>query len=158
MTSVLPLHSQDIAFCEHATRATMVSRGLLTMTRHSFYPGHPRLHLYHLGGWPVLALLTLKSQERIEACLVYLNTLQLLELTNLQFDKDLDTSTIINILSFLCMNNKFRELDSAFSLLRDIVDLVKCRNLNAAESLAKLNFRATINRQTADRFRLSHMF
>ena len=155
MTSVLPLHSQDVAFCEHATLATVVSRGVMTKTRHNFYPGHPRLHLFHLGAWPVLALLALKRQERIESCLVYHNTLQLLNLTNLQFDRNLDTSTIIVILSFLCVNDKFRDDGIAFSLLRDIVDLIRCRNLEAAEGLAKLHLRTTISRQATDRFGLS---
>ena len=157
MKSVLPLHNLDTAFCEHAILATVVSRGVMTKTRHSFYPGHPRLHLFHLGAWPVLALLALKRQERIESCLVYINLLQLLELTNLQNFGCLDTTTILNILSFQCMNDKFRIKDSAFSLLHDISDLVRGRNLKAAEGLARLHFRTTISRQAADRFGLSHL-
>jgi DNA-binding GntR family transcriptional regulator len=82
--------------------------------------------------------------------------LQLLELTNLQYDRNLDTSTIINILSFLCVNDKFRDGGTAFSLLRDIVELIRCRNLEAAEGLAKLHLRTTISRQATDRFGLSH--
>ena len=63
MKSYFDLHRSAEGFCKQATLAVTVAGGMLTCGRVSWYPGHPLLHLYKVGKWPVAALVALHLQS-----------------------------------------------------------------------------------------------
>ena len=65
MQTYFAVHSSSISFCKQARLATYLSGGTLTTTRFSWYPGHPKFHLFYIDRWPCLALLALHHKNLV---------------------------------------------------------------------------------------------
>ena len=101
MKTVMPLHCSSNHFCTHALNATSISFGLQTATRFSYYPGHPLLHLYEVGRWPVICLQRLLKQDKSDVAQLLVEYTRALGIIAMFEHLVLCGSTILTILSFL---------------------------------------------------------
>ena len=64
MWTFLQQHCSNPAYCKHAALSRAISSGHLTRNRFNWYPGHPMVHLCHVGRWTTLSLVGLHHKSR----------------------------------------------------------------------------------------------
>ena len=118
MRTFMPLHCSSNYFCTHALKATSVSFGLQTATRFSYYPGHPLLHLYKVGRWPVICLQRLLKQDKSDVAQLLIEYTRALGIIAMFQHHELCGSTIFTILSISLQDSGTLDLATTLTLSR----------------------------------------